>query len=161
VRNFWNYVDWYATGYNQFSAVDFSVDNYYGLNTISTNIGQVVKIRNANAGGWALLEKYSNSTSSDWTQSYQVVGLQNGTIQFKSTLYQSIGTTQGYDGSIYDNVVYDNTPNIELRIILQSLKSNIFIDDLKQAYLNLFFTTVKYALSEQLYLDWIFKTSFI
>jgi hypothetical protein len=161
VRNFWNYIDWYATGYNQFSSIDFLVDNYYGLNTISTNVGQIVKIRNANAGGWALLEKYSNSTSADWTQSYQVVGLQNGTIQFKSTLYQSVGTTQGYDGSIYDNVVYDNTPNIELRIILQSLKDNIFIDDLKQAYLNLFFTTIKYALSEQLYLDWIFKTSFI
>ena len=161
VRNFWSYVDWYATGFNQFTAIDFSVDNYYGLNTISTTIGQTVKIRNANAGGWSLLEKYSNSESADWTQSYRVVGLQNGTIQFKSTLYQSLNTSLGYDGSIYDNVVYDNSPNIELRIILETLKNNILIDDLKQDYLNLFFTTIRYALSEQLYLDWIFKTSFV
>lgn len=161
VRNFWSYTDWYEQGFNQFSPVDFAVDNYYGLNSVSTKIGQIVKIRNANAGGWSLLEKYQNSTSADWTQSYHVVGLQNGTIQLKNTLYQSINTSQGFDGSIYDNVVYDNSPNKELRIILQSLKNDIFIDDLKQNYLDLFFTTVRYALSEQLYLDWIFKTSFI
>ena len=161
VRNFWEKVDWYLTGYNQFSAIDFSVDNYYGLNTISTTIGQLVKVRNANSGGWILLEKYSNSVSTDWTQSYRVVGSENGTIQLKSTLYQSANTTIGYDGSIYDNVVYDNSPSVELRVILQTLKNNIFIDDLKQDYLNLFFTTVRYALSEQLYLDWIFKTSFV
>ena len=161
VRNFWEYADWYASGFNQFTAIDFSVENYYGLNTISTTIGQTVKIRNANSGGWSLLEKYSSSQSADWTQSYQVVGLQNGTIQFKSTLYQSINTPLGYDGSIYDNVVYDNSPNIELRTILNTLKNNILIDDLKQEYLNLFFTTIRYALSEQVYLDWIFKTSFV
>ena len=161
VRNFWEYSDWYATGFNKFSAIDYSVDNYYGLNTINTELTQVVKIRNTNAGGWSLLEKYSNSVSSDWTQSYRVVGLQDGTIQLKSSLYQSVNTTQGYDGSIYDNVVYDNSPNIELRIILETLKNNILIGDLKQDYLDLFFTTIRYALSEQLYLDWIFKTSFI
>ena len=161
VRNFWEKIDWYLTGYNQFSDIDFAVDNYYGLNTISIAIFQVVKIRNANSGGWVLLEKYKNSTSTDWTQSYKVVGLQNGTIQLKSILYQSANTVIGYDGSIYDNVVYDNNPSVELRIILQTLKNNILIDDLKQDYLNLFFTTVRYALSEQLYLDWIFKTSFV
>ena len=161
VRNYWSYSDWYATGFNQFAAIDYSVDNYYGLNTISTNIGQIVKIRNTNSGGWSLLEKYANSSSLDWTQSYQVVGLQNGTIQLLKSLYQNADTVIGFDGSIYDDVVYDNSPTIELRIILETLKNNIFIDDLKQNYLNLFFTTVRYALSEQLYLDWIFKTSFI
>jgi hypothetical protein len=161
VRNFWEYSDWYAIGFNKFSPIDYSVDNYYGLNTISTELTQLVKIRNTNSGGWSLLEKYNNSASSDWTQSYRVVGLQSGTIQLKSSLYQSINTTLGYDGSIYDNVVYDNSPNIELRVILETLKNNILIGDLKQDYLNLFFTTIRYALSEQLYLDWIFKTSFI
>jgi len=160
-RNFWAYADWYATGFNQFSAIDFAVDNYYGLNSINTTVNQVVKIRNANSGGWVLLEKYATSASTDWTQSYKIVGLQNGTIQLKSTLYESIDTNIGYDGSIYDNVVYDNNPSVELRIILQTLKNNIFIDDLKRNYLDLFFTTVRYALSEQLYLDWIFKTSFV
>jgi hypothetical protein len=161
VRNFWEYADWYAPGFNKFSPIDYSVDNYYGLNTITTELTQIVKIRNTNAGGWSLLEKYANSKSSDWTQSYRVVGLQEGTIQLKSSLYQSINTPLGYDGSIYDNVVYDNSPNIELRIILETLKDDILIGNLKQDYLNLFFTTIKYALSEQLYLDWIFKTSFI
>ena len=160
-RNYWSYVDWYATGYNQFTAVDYAVDTFAELLTISPTIGQTVKIRTTNSGNWMLLEKDAESTSVDWTQSYKVVGSQNGTIQFDPTLYQFTNTAYGYDGSLYDNTIFDNSASKELRVILTTLRDNILIDDLKSAYLDLFFTSVRYALSEQTYVDWIFKTSFV
>ena len=160
-RQYWNYNDWYAIGYTQFTKYDFSVNTYVELNSIDVAIGQLVKVRANHTGSWVLLEKYSTIVSIDWTQMYKVVGIQNGTIQFANTLYQFIGSKYGYDGSLYDLTPYDNCASIELRIILNSLKNDILINTLATEYLNLFFTTVRYVLSEQNYVDWIFKTSFI
>ena len=160
-RNYWSYIDWYATGYNQFVAINKSVSTLSELFSIEASVGDVVKILRDNSGNWLLLKKYADSTSVDWTQSYTVIGLQNGTIQFSSSLYQFSDTSYGYDGSLYDGSIFDNSASKELRIILNSLKDNILIDNLKSKYLDLFFTCVRYAFSEQNYLDWVFKTSFV
>ncbi len=161
VRKYWSYSDWYATGYNQFSAPDFAVNTFAELNSIVPTIDDVVKINTANNSGWLLLEKYAESTSVDWTATYKVVGVQNGTIQFSKMLYDFTGSPVGYDATIYDGTVYDLFASTELRIILDVIKSKIFIGDLKSAFLDLFIAAVKYAHSEQLYIDWAFKTSFV
>jgi len=160
VTAYWKKIDWFASGYSQFTAIDHAVDMVSDLKTLNDDVGQIIKVRTTTTG-WSLLEKISNVESFDYTQMYKVIGLENGTIQLNSALYQSSTVSTGYDGTTYDGIAFDNSPNLELRIILESLKNDIFIDDLKTKYLNLFFTTVRYALSEQVYLDWIFKTSFI
>jgi len=161
VRNYWSYADWYATGYSQFTAADFSVATLADLNSISPIIGQTVKVRTTNTGGWELLYKYADSTSIDWTQSYHVVGLQNGTIQLDASLYNLSNTQLGFDNNIYDSQSFDLYASTELRIILSSLKNDIFKGELNGSYLDLFFGSVHYIHSEQLYVDWIFKTSFV
>ena len=90
-----------------------------------------------------LLEKYSNSSSVDWTQSYYVVGRQNGTIQFSSGLYEFIDSQYGFDGSLYDSGIFDNSAASELRIILETLKNNILIDNLRTIYLDIFFSSIR------------------
>ena len=161
VRNYWNYTDWYAVGYNQFTSIDHSVATLADLQDLEDFVGQTVKIRITTMGTWLLLEKYQDSNSVDWTQSYKVVGKQNGTIQFISGLYQFNNSEFGFDGSLYDSGIFDNSASTELRIILESLKNDILVDNMKEIYLNLFFNSVRYAYSEQNYIDWIFKTSFV
>ena len=160
-RKFWTYADWYSTGYNQFTAIDHSVDTFAELGQLSISIGQTVKVRTTTNSTWILLEKYSNNITIDWTTSYKVVAEQKGTIQLSSALYESANTIYGYDSALYDGGTFDNNASIELRIILNTLKNNIFVDNLKREYLNLFFSNVRYAFSEQTYIDWIFKTSFV
>lgn len=161
VRRYWSYIDWYDVGYNEFTAVDFSVNSFVELNTLEANINQLIKVRVTNLGTWLLLRKYANSTSVDWTQSYEVIGREKGTLQFSSNLYLFSNTQFGFDGSLYDSSVFDNSASAELKIILNTLKNKILIDNLRQVYLDLFFNSVRYALSEQNYIDWIFKTSFV
>ena len=161
VRKYWNYADWYANGYSQFTVADFSVATLSDLSTINPVIGEIVKVRTVNTGGEMMLYKYANSTSIDWTQSYTVVGIQNGTIQLSSSLYQTANTSLGFDNSIYDAEGFDLVAATELRIILDSLKNDLFISTLAGSYLDLFFASVRYAHSEQPYIDWIFKTSFV
>jgi hypothetical protein len=161
VRDYWEYTDWYATGYNQFSAADYGVDTFDQLNYINPSIGQLVLVRTSSINGWQLLYRYAVSASIDWTQSYRVIGVQKGTIQFKSSFYQFFDTSIGYDDSTFDGAVFDGEAVNELRFVLTALKNDILTDDLKQQYIDLFFTSVRYALSEQVYIDWIFKTSFV
>ncbi len=160
-RNYWSYVDWYETGYSQFTTIDHAVNTFVELNNITPSVGNIVKVRTTNTGNWLLLEKYADVDSIDWTQQYRVVGSQNGTIQLNQTLYSFTNTTYGYDGALYDGSMFDNSASQELRIILNALKDDILIDDLKTEYLNLFFTSIRYVLSEQTFVDWIFKTSFV
>jgi hypothetical protein len=161
VRKYWEYADWYATGYSQFTLVDFSVEAIYLLPTLEVNIGQIVKVNNVGTGGWLLLEKYATVDSVDYTQSYAVVGRQGGTIQIKDNLYRFRNSNLGYDGPLFDGDIYDNTASTEVRVILTALKDKILIDNLKQDYLDAFFACIRYAFNEQTYIDWIFKTSFV
>ena len=183
VRNYWKKVDWYgsatdpATGKilytaSQFSGPDVAVDTFADLNRLNNiylslassglaTTGQLIKVLNGNGGKWILLYRYSEIISVDWTQTYQVVGIQEGTLQFSDRLYNYGGTDVGYDSNIYDGSEFDIQARAELRIILNALKDKILIDDLKQNYLDSFFTCVRYAYSEQPYIDWIFKTSFV
>ena len=102
-----------------------------------------------------MLAKYADSLSIDWTQSYKVVGQENGTIQFNSGLYSFADTSYGFDGALYDNTIYDNSATVELRNILIALKDNILTDTLESEYLNLFLTVdeEKYAEYERRYLS--------
>ena len=160
-RRYWSYADWYADGVTQFTLADFSVDTISEIGSLTVKVGQYVKVRTTGNGGWELLQKYAESESVDWTQSYHVVGTQDGTIQLSSELYKFTDTTLGYDGALFDGDTFDNTAVIELRVILDTIKNKLFIDDLKQIYLDLFFACLRYAHTEQTYLDWAFKTSFV
>jgi hypothetical protein len=161
VRNYWNYVDWYATGFNQFTVIDHAIDTFAEIGTINPVVGQTLKVRIAGSRGWQLLHCYSSKASIDWTQQYNVVGIESGTIQLSQKLYDFQNNNIGFDGSTFDGIGYDNTASKELRIILNCLKENILIDTLKQNYLDLFFASIKYAHTEQTYIDWAFKTSFV
>lgn len=161
VSNFWKYKDWYATGYNQFTKIDYSIDQTYQIPALNTDIGETVKVLSVGTGGWLLLEKFANSNSQDYTLSYKVIGRQNGTIEFLDSLWKVKGSLLTFDGSLYDNDTYDNSATIELRIILDTLKNKLFVDNYRQYWLDILFVGFRYALSEQNYLDWLIKTSFI
>ena len=159
VTNYWSYVDYYASGYDANTAIDFVAEGSYALESLNDQIGDVVKIKNIGTGGWLLLRKVDAQTEVDYTVNYETIGRENGTIEISNKLY--VKPTTGFDNIGFDTIIYDREPYIETRKILQALKDNIFIDDLSLDFHNLFFISLRYALTEQQSLDWAFKTSFI
>jgi len=160
-KAFWNYSDWYADGFNQFTKIDFSVNNAYELQLIQDDVGDVVKVQNVGTGGWLLLCKKDNKPNVDYTVNYRTVGRQKGTIQFKSNLYDFNRSNVGYNSTAFDIFLYDAVPANETRIILETLRDKIFIKDLEVEYNKLFFSSMRYVLSEQQFVDWFFKSSFV
>jgi len=156
---YWNYEDWYAQGYNAETAINFIIPGAYELESLDDIIGSVIKIETIGTGGWLLLEKIDNQSNVDYTVNYKTIGRQNGTIQFTTTLYQN--ESVGYDKQIYDTSFYDREPTQETRIILNTIQNNLFVDQLEVEWNKLFFSSVRYAISEQIDVDWIFKSSFV
>lgn len=161
VTAYWSYADWYANGYNTFTKIDHEIDVTDDIFKLNVNLGSTVRIANVGSGGWILLEKIAAVDSEDYTVNYKTIGRQNGTIQFKDTLYNFQKNTIGFDNRNYDSVAYDNLSARELRIILNAIKKDIFVGNLKVEYNKLFFASLRYILTEQNYVDWFFKTSFI
>ena len=161
VNQYWNYVDWYVDGYNQFTEIDHNISDSYKLQLLDDDIGDIVKIETVGTGGWLLLEKIDNQENVDYTINYKTIGRQNGTIQFSSALYNFAQSTVGFNSTSYDVAIYDNQPITETRIILETIRDYIFVDQLETEYNQLFFASLRYVFSEQSSVDWAFKTSFV
>jgi len=156
VTKYWEYVDWYESGYNVLTTTDFNVNNTYELSFIDDKLGDIIKVANVGTGGWAILEKVNVGTEND----YKTIGRENGTIQFKDNLYKTETSNSGFDNKSFDSFLFDIDPRFELRVILETVKNNLFIKDLRIEYNQLFISTLRYILTEQTP-DWFFKTSFI
>jgi hypothetical protein len=162
VTKYWNYKDWYAEGFDENTPIDFLIDGSFQLADITPRINQLVKITNIGSSGqWLLLRRNAQSNEGDINLNYQVVGRQDATIEISNALYDYNENVLGYDGISYEEIAYDSIPITESRKILEALRTNIFVDNLQVEFNNLFFNTVRYVLTEQLAVDWIFKTSFV
>ena len=132
-NNYWKTIDWYVTGYDYTVAPDITVANRLEYGKLTHVAGTYIKVLNNGNSQFEIYYIDSNLNQN-------LVGIQNGTIQ------------------ILTDVII---PSKELRQIIFAIQNEIFIDDLANTYNKLFFSMVKYALTEQKNLDWIFKTSFI
>jgi hypothetical protein len=149
VPEFWDYIDWYATGYNQFTQINHLIDESYQLTALSDSLGDVIKIKTVGTGGWLLLRKIKDVPDADYTTNYITIGKEKGTIMFSTGLYNYPAWNIGYDSLSYDTSDYDNQPVHEFRIILKALRDDIFINDLAVEYNKLFASSLRYVLSEQ------------
>ena len=161
VARYWSYIDWYEEGFSVSSDINHLIDSTYQLGQLAADIGQVIKVNNDGSGNWLLLERIAETNGPDYTVDYKVVGRENATIKFSDGIY-NLGKDSGFDTNYgFSTNLYDQNPTTELRIILQALRDDILVDDLRIEYVKTFFNNIHYVLSEQLYADWMFKTSFL
>jgi len=161
VPKYWNYIDWYAPGYNQFTKINYEIDESYELQELEPEFNSIIKIKSIGSSGWLLLKRIGTTDNEDYTVDYETIGRENGTIQFTSNLYNIQQSTVGYDNRSFDSTLYDTNPAKELRIIFEALRDDIFINELAVEYNQLFLSSLRYVVAEQPLLDWAFKTSFI
>ena len=130
---YWEYADWYASTYDPTVAPDVTVADNLALGKLTLTANTYIKVLDNGSGNFVVYYIDSDLNKN-------LVGLENGTIQ----------------------IPYSENPGpLELRQILLAIQTQLFIDDLAYAFNDLFFTVVKYILTEQQSVDWMFKTSFI
>lgn len=162
VTKFWNYVDWFAPGYNQYLKPGIVVNDIFEMQSLEIPNREIVKVRHFGTGGWAVFEKMTDQLIAEFkSENFVLIARQNGTIQFSPDLYETDTVSSRFDELFFDQFLFDNYPINEIRIILNFIKTELLTGSLYVEYLRLFFNSIRYILSEQLYADWILKTSFI
>ena len=152
---YWDYTDWYADGFSNLTKPTFSVNTTIDALKLRATSGSIIYINNATGNNtWQLVEVNADSTLS-------VVGIQNGTIQINPALGDFANNSLGFGNQDFDTNRYDQNPNNELRAILTALQDDIFVNLLEGKFNDLFFVMINYLLTEQNYVDWLFKSSFI
>jgi hypothetical protein len=152
-NKYWEYVDWWAEGYGPLDLITVEVPNYSALDTITVPDGSLVKVTANAQGKYEIYLRENNS----WIR----VGLEDGTIQIKSSVWDYSVDRFGFDVEVFDAQYFDQEPVIETRKIIQSLNQEIFIDDLAIERNRLLILMFNYILTEQIAPLWLTKTSLI
>lgn len=149
-------VDWYAAGYT-FKDEPTSVyettldrDQQLGIDPLIT----LVKIKNDGKGRW-MWTAYQDGR-------WHTVAKQKGTISLNNSVWENTGNYLAANlaslPSNYKNVVQNRDLGYELTAFMNLLRDDVLTANELN---NLFFTMIDYAHTEQNYVDWAFKTSFM
>lgn len=156
--DYWTPVNWWATGYSDSTRAAMLVESYYQLATLNAQNGLIVTV---NKNGDGLQETYVyNGTTTTWDR----VGLQNGTIQFKTDLWDYESARLGFGDNFFDTTPFDTYPSEETRSIVRFLNEEIPSEIFafrNQGLILLFNYIVSETIESQNYLPWLNKTSFI
>ena len=139
--DYWEYIYWWADGYTTNTKIDVEVSRYYGLATLTVSEGLIAGVT-ANSDGKREVYAY---VSNAWIR----VGLEQGTIQIKSTLWSSSAAS----------------PSTEARYIIRALNEEIYVSDLQihrnKSLILLFEYITSEATATQNNLPWLNKTSLV
>lgn len=158
---YWEYVDWSSSSYDRFKDYAYIINAVFDLSTVSPAVGNYVKVNDNGLGHFIVLEKINDNQIGTFSLGYNIVYAEKGTIQISDTIWDLRNNNLGFDNNTYDQTLFSQSPDLELQYILTALRDDIFVSDLKVYWNLMFFTAVRYAMSEQKLLDWAFKTSFI
>jgi hypothetical protein len=154
--NYWENINWWAPGYNDNTKSTIQVAIYSDLATLSVTEGTIATVE---TNGLGLSETYLFSNN-EWVR----IGLTNGTIQFKSSLWDYASARIGFGDNFFDTSPYDYYPSEETRWLVRALTEQLPSELLiyRNKILILMF---EYIISEadenQNYLPWLNKTSLI
>jgi hypothetical protein len=158
--DYWEYINWWAPGYNDNTKPTISVPEYADLSALTVPNGTVVRVEQNGVGKFEVYRSDSTVVSL-WTR----IGLENGTIRFKTSLWDYAAAKLGFSGDFYDTTSYDLYPSEETRYIIRALNEQIYIDELiefRNKSLILLFEYIQSETTEsQNYLPWLNKTSLI
>jgi hypothetical protein len=153
---YWNYINWYLPGYNSSIQPIATVANTAGLQTLSLSSAPVGSSVKVTANGQGKFEIYLR-TDLGWDR----VGLEDGTIEFSSVLWDYAAGGYGFDAEVFDANYFDQEPVIETRQIIRAINEELFIDNLLIERNRALMLTFKFIYSEFTSPNWLIKTSYI
>jgi len=164
--NCWNVTDWYLAGYSADTLPDLRFetlkerDAFVGFQT-----GDVVRVNNTGNNTWALYVRQDVAG-----EAWQMVGMQSGSLQLSNNLWNYAQFNLGFDAQGFGSEIlgaeYDTRREFEqiwsgLWVNAEGTQGLLKVDNSVNEPNQIMFALFNQALSEQLFVDWLFKTSFI
>lgn len=164
--NCWSVMDWYLTGYSSASLPDFTFETLKDRDAfVGFQTGDLVRVLNTGNNTWAMYVRLGTPGSS-----WQMVGMQSGSLQLSDNLWNYAEYNLGFDAQGFGNEIlgaeYDTRREFEqiwqgLWVNASGTQGLLIVNNSINEPNQLMFALINQALSEQLFVDWLFKTSFI
>ena len=162
--DYWSYVNWWLPTtnpvgqYNNNTKSTVSVEIYADLAKLNVAVNTIATVEANGDGKW---EMYRFDGNGIWTR----VGLENGTIQFNTYLWDYAAGKTGFGDNFFDTANFDEYPSEETRWIIRALNEQIYIGELVEFRNKSLIILFEYIQSEtdesQNYLPWLNKTSLV
>lgn len=154
VTQYWSYADWSDVDFNYETAtidVEYDSTEDLFLDTAQDNgtLGRVTF-----PDGSVQVFEYELDA---WELRYAT----NGTIQINDLYFDFEESGTGWDSNVWDSVTWDKAPLDILFEFIQAFREDIFIGTNEGLYADLFFGMVHYIHSENPYVDWIVKSTYL
>ena len=153
IRNYWVYTDWYAKQFSASTPIRKILDYDYQISSTDIEVGDVIKINNGGDGNWKLILVNSDSL--------ELVGQQNATIQFSSNLYDNTGAGFGIDNTSFEITPYAKDCSTEFRKIFDIVNKSILNESLRTDFKKVVKVMIDTIATQFKQSDWLFKTSLI
>lgn len=144
--NYWKYITWYERGYEDVvPTIVFQTITEASLALAQGRLGthDIVQVTNAQSGDRFIIYSVVQSNGS---MTFKEVAIERSSIAILDSLYEVKNSYQ---------------LSVELRQILDALRTQVLINDYRVDQNRLFFSMMNYVMSEQKSPDWLFKTSYI
>lgn len=155
VSNYWEYIYWWAEGYDDNTKAAFEVQIYTDLLTLTPTNGLIVSVAKNSQGN----REFYKYEVNDWIR----IGVENGTIQFLPSLWDYSSYNIGF-GFGYDTTSYGFFPSTETRFIIRALNEQIYTGPLfeyrNKSLIEMFNFIQSENIESQNYMPWLTKTSF-
>ena len=153
-RRYITSIDWVKPGIDDPIVTDFTVDYSYQTLSINPTVGDTVKVRDFGNGRYAILQ-YND------TGNFEIIKQEAATYKIIDAAWDETTFAQGFDRETFDIQIFDDWATVELQKIIRAVYEDIFDGDEQIEKNRWFLLMMQHLLSEQQYVDWIFKTSFI
>ena len=152
--NYYEKTNWYYnTSFDDNTVIDRIVDYYTDIDTSTLSQDDVVKVNFGYNSKWELWQytdaDYLAGTSTTYDNnnlSLVRIGLQTATAKLKTTVY-----TEADSSAL----------STELRTYINTLKDNVLISQNLKYQNELLFALIRYVISEQQHVDWLFKSTYL
>ena len=156
--DYWEFVNWWADGFDDTVKSAIQVPIFADLAKLNVESGTLVTVEQNGDGKF---EVYRYDGNGVWTR----IGLENGTIKFKTFLWDFAAARIGFGDNFFDTSAFDVYPSEETRSIVRALNEQIYIDDLlifRNKSLILLFEYIQSETTQsQNFLPWLNKTSLV
>ncbi len=155
LEDMWEYADFVSADRLTNELPSTSVNRPSGLDTIDTTKHKIVEIRVRDADGYDRTEIHK-WTGTEWI----LVEKKNATIQFKTWLG---GTSRidSWDKHPWDHIAWDGNVMVYWHYLVYALRHDIMVGIHEDEFNKFFFSLVRYTLSKQKQVDWVYKTTYI
>lgn len=152
ITKYWYFVNWKAD--NWVSTVpEKDVADFVALQAETPTDGRVIRVLNDGTGRYEI-----------WLgdgQFWNLIEKQNATIQLSDKLWDTSIDESAWDQSPWDSDAWDEYPQTELFVILDTLRYDVFKDNLKVNYNKIWFALLYFTFTDQEQVDWAYKTTYL